>query len=98
VLAGFVTAPMAAVLVPEPAAIIRAVALLPFGALIAAFGVECLWDLRLLVRPRPLILSASAIIFLVAVAYAMKTISSESRLTRSTAILVFASVALFVVD
>jgi 4-amino-4-deoxy-L-arabinose transferase-like glycosyltransferase len=97
VLAGFVTAPMAAVLVPEPAAIIRAVALLPFGALIAAFGVECLWDLRLLARPRPLILSASAITFLVAVAYAVKTISSESRLTRSTIILVFASVALFFV-
>ena len=35
VLIGFVTAPAAAVLVPEPAAIIRAVALLPFAALLA---------------------------------------------------------------
>jgi 4-amino-4-deoxy-L-arabinose transferase-like glycosyltransferase len=43
VLAGFLTAPAAAVLVPEPAAIIRAVALLPFAALLATFGLELLW-------------------------------------------------------
>jgi 4-amino-4-deoxy-L-arabinose transferase-like glycosyltransferase len=39
-LAGFLTAPAAAVLVPEPTALNRSVALLPFGALLAGFGVK----------------------------------------------------------
>jgi 4-amino-4-deoxy-L-arabinose transferase-like glycosyltransferase len=51
VLAGFLTAPAAAVLVPEDVSIIRATALLPFGALIAAYGVVSLlrlgWSGRL---------------------------------------------------
>jgi hypothetical protein len=37
-IAGFVTAPAAAVLVPEAAALNRSVALLPFGALLGGFG------------------------------------------------------------
>ena len=41
-LAGFLTAPVAASLVPEPHAIDRALLLLPMGALIGAFGIDWL--------------------------------------------------------
>ena len=43
---GFFTAPVAASLVDEPYATDRALALLPFGAIIAAFGMEWLWMKR----------------------------------------------------
>lgn len=46
VLVGFLTAPFAASLVDERYATDRALALLPFGAIIAAFGVEWLWTKR----------------------------------------------------
>jgi 4-amino-4-deoxy-L-arabinose transferase-like glycosyltransferase len=42
---GFVTAPLAAILVPESPGIFRAAALIPFGALLAALGLEHLWSL-----------------------------------------------------
>jgi 4-amino-4-deoxy-L-arabinose transferase-like glycosyltransferase len=45
-LAGFLTAPMAASLVDEKYATDRALALLPFGAIIAAFGVDWLMTRR----------------------------------------------------
>jgi 4-amino-4-deoxy-L-arabinose transferase-like glycosyltransferase len=96
VLAGFVTAPLAAVLVPEPAAINRAVAIMPFGALLATYGVECLWSAQLLERPRAVLLTLSAVSLFVAAAYGLKTISMESRLTRSTLMLIAVSLALFV--
>ena len=95
VLAGFVTAPVAAVLVPEPATIIRAVAILPFGALLATFGVEALWDARLVERPRPFILSAGVAALVLAAVYGMSTMISGLRVSRSTMILLLASVALF---
>jgi hypothetical protein len=40
---GFVTAPLAALIVAEENAIFRALALLPFGVLLAAMGVQALW-------------------------------------------------------
>jgi hypothetical protein len=43
-LAGFFTAPLAALAVPEENAIFRALGLLPFGVLLAALGVRRLWD------------------------------------------------------
>jgi 4-amino-4-deoxy-L-arabinose transferase-like glycosyltransferase len=42
VLAGFLSAPLAASLIPETHTIDRALVLLPMGAVIAAFGIDCL--------------------------------------------------------
>jgi 4-amino-4-deoxy-L-arabinose transferase-like glycosyltransferase len=43
-LLGFITAPLAAVLVPEPAAMVRAVELMPFAILLATIGLQELWS------------------------------------------------------
>jgi 4-amino-4-deoxy-L-arabinose transferase-like glycosyltransferase len=45
-LLGFVTAPLAALLVPEPGAIIRSVELMPFGILLATIGLDDLWSAK----------------------------------------------------
>jgi hypothetical protein len=85
--AGFVTAPMAAVLVPEPAAIIRAVPLLPFAALLAAFGVEFLWSgSPLMLRARSVAVagvSAAA----VGLAYGVWMLATSGRLGGATILL-----------
>ena len=56
VLIGFFAAPLAAVLVPENSEIIRAGALLPFGVLLAAMGVEGLWQWGSIERARTLLM------------------------------------------
>jgi 4-amino-4-deoxy-L-arabinose transferase-like glycosyltransferase len=54
----FLTAPIAAVLVPEEPSIIRATTLMPFGALVAAYGVAALWRGRTWTRATALALIA----------------------------------------
>jgi 4-amino-4-deoxy-L-arabinose transferase-like glycosyltransferase len=53
VLLGFVSAPFAAAIPTEENAIFRALGLLPFGVLLAAFGLQQLWSLT---APRSLVL------------------------------------------
>ena len=85
---GFVTAPMAAVLVPEPAAIIRAVPLLPFAALLAAFGVECLWSgPAATLHARPVAMAGASAAAL-GVAYAVWMVATKGRLGGATLLLV----------
>lgn len=93
-LAGFVIAPMPAVLVPEAGAINRATAMLPFGALLAAFGVKQLAAVSAIrfARPAAGIIGATALAL--GVAYAAWTVATEGRLSGSAAGLVGLGVVL----
>src|SRR5262249_49104384 len=57
---GFVTSPLVATLVAESAAIHRAAEMLPFGVLLATFGVVHLWPAEILERPRMVLLPLGA--------------------------------------
>jgi 4-amino-4-deoxy-L-arabinose transferase-like glycosyltransferase len=93
IVAGFFTGPAAAVLGAEDAAVIRAVALLPFGALLATVGVEALWSAATAVRVRRLFLPLAAAVLALGVAYALWRLRSHSRVGGGTATLVLVSAA-----
>jgi len=90
---GFVTAPLAAVLVPEPAAIIRAVPLLAFSALLATFGVEFLWSGPALVLRSRTVAGAGAVLVTLGTVYGVSTFASQARAGSATWLLVGAGVA-----
>ena len=87
-IAGFLVAPLPAVLVPEAGAINRATAMLPFGALLAAFGVKQLttWTTIRFARPTAGAMGLAALVL--GVAYAGWTLATEGRLSGSAAGLV----------
>ncbi len=87
-LVGFVTAPAAAVLVPESAAVIRAVALLPFAALIAAFGLECLWSAAGLQPPKAGLVAAGASVLGIGTVYGGWMLATQGRTGSSAPLLV----------
>src|SRR4051812_34864737 len=64
VLLGFVTAPLAAVLVPENSEIIRAGAMLPFGVLLATMGVEAFWQWGRIDRARSVLMPLGVLVLL----------------------------------
>ena len=97
VLALFVTAPAAAVLVPESGAIIRAAAMLPFGALLATYGIICVWRSRLFARARPVLMAAGGALFAMALVYAGVTVVSSARLSKGTALLAAGAIVLLAV-
>jgi 4-amino-4-deoxy-L-arabinose transferase-like glycosyltransferase len=84
VLVGFVTAPIAALLGSEDAAIIRAAELLPFAVLLATFGIEYLWSVRIPGRSVSWLLPAGVAALVVAVPYACWTAATASRVGGST--------------
>jgi len=94
VLIAFFCAPLAAALVPENSEIIRAVAMLPFGVLLAAMGIESLWRwphierVRLLVMPLGLALAVAGLV------YAGWSLATSHHLTSSTLPLIGAGIAL----
>jgi 4-amino-4-deoxy-L-arabinose transferase-like glycosyltransferase len=90
VLAGFVTAPAAAVLVPEPAAIIRSVALLPFAALLAVFGLELLWTMPTVRPSRTALAAAGGVLLAVALVYGIWRLAATGRVSASTLLLIVA--------
>jgi 4-amino-4-deoxy-L-arabinose transferase-like glycosyltransferase len=93
---GFLTAPLAAVLVGEPGAINRALHLLPFGVLLAVVGVEYLWSgPRMPLRVVCLIASGTGLA--VGIAYAGWTLATEGRISSSTPLVLLASLALVMV-
>lgn len=94
VLAGFVTAPVAALLGAEDGVIIRAVELLPFTALLSAFGVEYLWSARIVDRPRAFLLTAGGAALVVTVMYAGWMAATEGRVGGSTFGLLLVAVGL----
>lgn len=87
-IAGFLVAPMPAVLVPEAGAINRATAMLPFGALLAGFGVQQLATLTTIRFARPTAGAIGASALALGVAYAGWTLATEGRLSGSAAGLV----------
>ena len=90
VLIGFVTAPAAAVLVPEPAAIVRAVALLPFAALIAVFGLELLWTTPGVRPSRRAFAAGGGLMFTVGVSYAIWMLVTRGRVGTATLLVIAA--------
>lgn len=87
-IAGFLVAPMPAVLVPEAGAINRATAMLPFGALLAAFGMKQLATLTTIRFARPTAGAIGISALTLGVAYAGWTLATEGRLSGSAAGLV----------
>ncbi|MGH9142709.1 MAG: ArnT family glycosyltransferase [Vicinamibacterales bacterium] len=90
VLIGFVTAPAAAVLVPEPAAINRAVALLPFAALLAAFGLELLWTAPGFRPGRTMLASGGAALLALGLSYGVWRLATQGRIGGATPLLIVA--------
>src|SRR5262245_21526393 len=81
---GFVTAPFLAVVAAEENAIFRALALLPFGVLLATMGVEYLWSTSMR-KPLDAVYQPLAALALVAgAAYAAWTGITQGRITRSS--------------
>jgi 4-amino-4-deoxy-L-arabinose transferase-like glycosyltransferase len=89
---GFVTAPLAALIVAEENAIFRALALLPFGVLLAAMGVQALWTGSVGRPLRSILLGAGAIALVTGAAYASWMLITQFRVTRTSALLVMAGI------
>jgi 4-amino-4-deoxy-L-arabinose transferase-like glycosyltransferase len=84
VLAGFVTAPLAALLGGEDAAIIRAVELLPFTVLLATFGLEYLLSRQMSHHGGPWLLAAGVSALVLAILSGAWMLATASRLGSST--------------
>ena len=76
VVAGFLIAPLPAVLVPENGAVNRATALLPFGVLLASYGIKWLWSFEVIRHVRTVALSVGGAAVAVGVAYGAWTLAS----------------------
>ncbi len=85
---GFFTAPIAAVLVPENSEIIRAAAMLPFAVLLATIGIDALWKWPFMARARVAMMAAGIIVLFGAVAYAIRSLTTQGHVTSSTGPLV----------
>ena len=96
-LAGFFCAPIAAVLVPENSEIIRAAAMLPFGVLLAAMGIEALWQWGRIDRVRIVLMPLGVAVLLGGVAYGGWSLAAHHHLTSSTEPLIAAGAALCVI-
>lgn len=93
-LVGFIIAPMPAVLVPEAGAANRATAMLPFGVLIAGFGLKHLWSLATIRFAQPSARAVGAAAIALGLAYGGWTLWSEQRLSGSAAALFALGLAL----
>jgi 4-amino-4-deoxy-L-arabinose transferase-like glycosyltransferase len=93
VLLGFATAPLAALVVAEENAIFRALALIPFGVLLATFGMHAMWS-GLTSEPvrMPYRMAAFAAIT-IGGAYAAWTLATRGRLGASPLLLAGVAVA-----
>ena len=92
-LLGFLTAPLAAVLVEEPFSINRALELLPFAVLLAVVGVRHLWISTLQFRfRRELFLGAGAAGLAIGIGYAAWTLVTQGRVSGSIVPLVLIGV------
>jgi 4-amino-4-deoxy-L-arabinose transferase-like glycosyltransferase len=94
VLIGFVTAPVAAVLVPESSAIIRATALLPFAALLAALGMEFLWSAPGVSPPKSSLVAVGSAGVALGLCYGVWMLATRGRVGTLTVMLTVASSAM----
>jgi hypothetical protein len=93
---GFLTAPLAAVLVGEPGAIGRALELLPFGVLLAVVGMLYVWSGPRVALRRVLCLAGGLAGVFVGIGYASWTAFTQGRISASTPLLVVVGVVLVV--
>ena len=93
VLLGFFTAPLAALIVEEENAIFRALALLPFGVLLATMGVQSWWTGSMGTTLRPVYRPLGVLALVAGVGYAGFTLATQARLTGSSVPLVVAGLA-----
>jgi 4-amino-4-deoxy-L-arabinose transferase-like glycosyltransferase len=80
IVACFLIAPLPAVLVPENGAVNRATAILPFGVLIAGYGLKWLWALDVIRHARAVAMLAGAAALALGLTYAAWTAATEGRL------------------
>lgn len=97
VAAGFFSAPIAAVIVPEDFAIPRMMGLLPFGVLLATIGLARMWESRLEHSPRTLSQYAGGSIAFVGVAYTVLALARQSHLSGSGVAMAAAGAALWLI-
>ncbi|MGH9142553.1 MAG: glycosyltransferase family 39 protein [Vicinamibacterales bacterium] len=83
-LAGFATAPLAALIVAEEHAIFRALVVLPFGILLATAGVQQVWIASTHRPLRPIYRPVAFATLSVGIAYGAWTLATQGRLTSST--------------
>jgi 4-amino-4-deoxy-L-arabinose transferase-like glycosyltransferase len=91
IVVAFFTAPVAAVLGSEGAAIVRAAELLPFGALLAAFGVDYLWSAPSRIRFRRAVLPFAVTMLILGGAYGLIRLWGHSRMGSGTVALMIVS-------
>ena len=96
VFAGFVTAPLAASLVAESEAADRELEVLPFGVLLATFGVQYLWSAPLTVRLRSLCTPVALAGGLTGITYALWTLARRGSISGATPMLIVASAAIYI--
>lgn len=96
-LLGFITAPLAALVVFESGAIDRELELLPFGVLLATFGVEYLWSAPLTIPLRKVYVPLAATGIATGVAYAAWAVVRQGRISSSTLPLIAASTVIYLV-
>ena len=96
ILAGFLTAPLAALIVVENYAIDRALALLPFGALLATLGVARLWSTSIRALGRMAYLPLAAALALAGGGYAVLKLAQRGEISRPGLIFVAAAVVVWV--
>lgn len=78
--AAFLLAPVPAVVVPEAGAVNRATAIMPFGVLIAGYGLKWLWSVEIIRHARAAATMAGAGLVVLGVAYGAWTLTSAGRL------------------
>lgn len=96
ILAGFLTAPLAALIVVENYAIDRALALLPFGALLATLGVVRLWSTEIRVPGRMPYVPLAAALALTGGGYAVLKLAQRGEISWPGLMLVAAAVIVWV--
>jgi hypothetical protein len=97
VLIGFATAPVAALIMAESGAIDRELPVLPFGALLAAFGVGHLWSAPIRRPLRALYTPPAVAAVALGAAYAAWTLAARGRLTHSTVPLVVVALGVYAI-
>jgi 4-amino-4-deoxy-L-arabinose transferase-like glycosyltransferase len=97
VIAGFATAPIAAVLISEHGAVERELELIPFGVLLAVSGLQWLWGAPMRTRLLPAAAPVAIGGVLLSVSYAAWTLAHGRGLSRMTLPLLLVSVSVFVI-
>jgi 4-amino-4-deoxy-L-arabinose transferase-like glycosyltransferase len=78
--AAFLLAPLPAVVVPEAGAVNRATAIMPFGALIAGYGLKWLWSFDVITHARAAATLAGGSTLVLGLGYGAWTLMSDGRL------------------